>query len=159
MIKSETVVTRSVVVDVPVAHAFEVFTRRFDLWWPRGHHIGKAELKEAIIEEREGGRWFERGVDGSECDWGRVLVFLPPTRITLSWHLDGEWRYDPDPGRASRVDVTFHAEGEGRTRVVLEHSELDRHVGWEKLRDGVGAPTGWQGLLDMFSKKADELGR
>ena len=153
---SQTVVKKSVVVRCPVAHAFDVFTRRFDLWWPRAHHIAKVEMKEALMEEREGGRWFEKGIDGSECDWGRVLVWSPPTRVVLSWHLDGNWSYDPDPARASRVEVTFHDEGNGHTRVELEHSQLDRHAAWEKLREGIAGPGGWQGLLDLFGAKATE---
>lgn len=152
---TETSVKKSIVVNCPVAHAFEVFTKRFDLWWPRAHHIGKADMKEAIIEPREGGRWYEKGVDGSECDWGVVLAWSPPGKVALSWHLNGEWAYDPDPAKASRVDVTFADEG-GKTRVELTHSNMDRHGGqWQKLRDGVGNDEGWGGLLDLFRKSAE----
>ncbi len=152
--ESETVVKKSIVVNVPIAHAFDVFTRKFDLWWPRSHHIGKAEMKEAVMEQREGGRYFERGVDGSECDWGRVLAWDPPRHVALSWHLDGTWSYDPDLARASRVDVRFTDEGGGRTRVELEHSQLDRHIGWQKVKEGVAGPDGWSGLLETFAAKA-----
>jgi len=150
----QTTVKKSIVVNVPLAHAFEVFTRRFDLWWPRSHHIGKAEMKQAVLEEREGGRWYERGIDGSECEWGRVLAWSPPSRVAVSWHINGSWSYDPDPARASRVEVTFHDEGNGRTRVELEHSQLDRHAGWEQLRESISSPGGWAKLLEMFAEKA-----
>ena len=148
---AETEVRKSVVVAVPVARAFELFTARFDLWWPRGHHIGKVEPFTAIIEPRAGGRWYERGADGSECDWGRVLVYAPPAHLALSWHLNPDFGYDPDPARASRVDVTFSDEG-GRTRVELVHSQLDRHgPDWKRLRAGVDSDGGWRGILAEFT--------
>lgn len=146
-------VKKSVVVNVPIAHAFEVFTRRFDLWWPRGHHIGKAEMKEAVMEPREGGRWYEKGVDGSECDWGKVLMWSPPNRVALSWHLQGDWTYNPDPAHASRVEVMFSQEGDS-TRVELVHSGIERAIAAEALQKGVGGEGGWSSLLDLFAKQA-----
>ncbi|HKO91607.1 MAG TPA: SRPBCC family protein [Polyangiaceae bacterium] len=154
---SETSVIRTVTVNAPREHVFEVFTRRFDTWWPRTHKIGKAELASAVLEPREGGRWYERGVDGSECDWGSVLAYAPPSRIALSWHLNGSFQYDADPARASRVEVSFHADGPARTRVELVHSGLDRHgEGWQKLRDSVGS--GWSGILGGFAQRAEAAG-
>jgi uncharacterized protein YndB with AHSA1/START domain len=151
----ETSVRKSVVVAAPIAHVFKVFTEKFDTWWPRTHHIGKAEPYTAILESRAGGRWYERGADGSECDWGRVLEYSPPNRVAVSWHLGPDYKYDPDPSKASRVDVTFHDEGNGKTRVELVHSQLDRHgAGWEKLRDSVGSQGGWGGIVDMFAAAA-----
>jgi uncharacterized protein YndB with AHSA1/START domain len=155
MSQPETAVKKSVVVNAPIAHAFKVFTERFDLWWPRTHHIGKVEPFTAVLEAREGGRWYERGADGSECEWGRVLVYSPPTRLAVSWHLDGNYAYDPDPAKASRVEVSFHDEGAGRTRVELVHCELDRHgAGWEKVRDGVGSGGGWPAIMERFAGAA-----
>jgi uncharacterized protein YndB with AHSA1/START domain len=155
MTSPETSIRKSVVVNAPLAHAFKVFTERFDTWWPHTHHIGKVEPFTAILEPREGGRWFERGADGSECEWGKVLVYSPPNRVAVSWHLDAAYAYDPDPAKASRVEVTFHDEGGGRTRVELVHSQLDRHgAGWEKLREGVGSAGGWPGILDRFASTA-----
>ena len=150
----ETSVRKSVVVKAPIEHAFKVFTERFDTWWPRTHHIGKVEPYTAILEARVGGRWFERGADGSECEWGRVLEYTPPRRVAVSWHLGPDYKYDPDPGKASRVEVSFHDEGNGKTRVELVHSQLDRHgAGWEALRDGVGSQGGWGGIMDGFAAK------
>jgi uncharacterized protein YndB with AHSA1/START domain len=151
----ETSVRKSVLVNVPIAHAFKVFTERFDSWWPRSHHIAKIEPFTAIMEPRTGGRWYERGADGSECEWGRVLEYSPPRRVTVSWHLQPNWTYDPDPAKASRVEVSFHDEGNGKTRVELVHSQLDRHgAGWEALRDSVGSQGGWGGIVEMFAKAA-----
>jgi uncharacterized protein YndB with AHSA1/START domain len=147
-----TSVRKAVLVNAPLAHAFMVFTQKFDTWWPRTHHIGKAEPFTAILEPRTGGRWYERGGDGSECEWGRVLEYSPPTRVVVSWHLGPDFAYDPDPSKASRVEVTFRDEGNGRTRVELVHSQLDRHgAGWEKVRDSVGSQGGWGGIMEMFA--------
>jgi uncharacterized protein YndB with AHSA1/START domain len=155
MSQSETIIRKTIVVDVPIAHAFKVFTERFDAWWPRSHRIGKSERFTAILEAREGGRWFERGADGSECDWGRVLVYAPPTRVAFSWHLNGNYAYEPDPSKASRVEVTFHDEGGGRTRIDLVHSELDRHGhDWEKVKSSVGGQGGWSLVLDLYVASA-----
>jgi uncharacterized protein YndB with AHSA1/START domain len=152
MSQPETRLNKSIVVNAPIDKAFKVFTEGFDRWWPRSHKIGKAEMKAAVLECREGGRWYERGADGTECDWGRVLVYAPPARVSLSWHLDCSYTYNPDPAKSSRVDVTFHDLGGGKTRVDLVHSELDRHgAGWEKVRDSVGSEGGWSGCLALFA--------
>lgn len=152
MSRPATTVSKSVVVNASPAQAFKVFTERFDSWWPRSHHIGKVEPFTGILEGREGGRWYEHGADGSECDWGRVLVYSPPTCVAVSWHLGADFAYDPDPAKASRVEVTFHDEGNGKTRVELVHSQLDRHgVGWEKLRDSVGSDGGWGGIMESYA--------
>jgi uncharacterized protein YndB with AHSA1/START domain len=148
-------VTRVVTVRATQQHAFKVFTAGFTTWWPPSHHIGGADLAEAVLEQQEGGRWYERGVDGSECDWGTVLAYDPPRRVLLSWHLNGEWAYDPDPAKASEVEVRFIAEGPDVTRVELEHRHLERHGGtWQALRDGVSSDGGWADLLRGFAGTA-----
>jgi uncharacterized protein YndB with AHSA1/START domain len=146
-------VTKSIVVDCPVSHAFDVFTNRFNLWWPRSHHIGKADLEKAIIEPREGGRWYERCVDGSECEWGKVLVWAPPGRVALAWHLTAEYAFDPDPARASRVEVTFKDDG-GKTRVELVHEGFDKHANGKAVRDSVASKAGWSDIIDAFGAAA-----
>ena len=146
-------VSRSVTVEASMERAFEVFTDGFDRWWPRSHHVGSVDMAEAVLEPKLGGRWYERGVDGSECEWGQVLVWDPPRHVAVSWHLDGNFQFDPSPERCSRVDVTFHADGPTRTRVELVHSEIERHGATaEALRDGVGSDGGWQSLLDSFAE-------
>jgi hypothetical protein len=32
---------------------------------------------------------YDRGVEGSECDWARVLAYEPPSRVVFSWNLNG----------------------------------------------------------------------
>jgi uncharacterized protein YndB with AHSA1/START domain len=145
-------VTRTVTVEATRERAFTVFTEKFFTWWPAGHHIGDAELADAVIEPVAGGRWYERGTDGVECDWGQVLAYEPPARVLLSWHLQADWSYDPDPARASEVEVRFVEEAPGRTRVELEHRHIERHADHERVRTGVDSPGGWAGILVTYAE-------
>ncbi|QRP43865.1 SRPBCC family protein [Amycolatopsis sp. FDAARGOS 1241] len=148
-------IRKSITVACSRAHAFKVYTEGFDSWWPREHHLGEAALAEAVLEPREGGRWFERLVDGSECGWGRVLAWEPPGRVVLSWHIDGDWKVDPDPAHASEIEVLFTEEGPGTTRVEIEHREFERHGATaQQVYDGVDTEGGWTGLLKIFAAKA-----
>jgi|SRR5215469_7440524 len=149
-------VQSTVTVAVPIQTAFRVFTEGFDTWWPRTHHIAQVDLAEAVLERREGGRWYERGVDGSECEWGRVLAWEPPNRVVLSWHINGRWQYDADPTRASEVEVRFWAKGPRETVVELRHQHLERHDDGRTLRDEVSGEGGWNGILQQFAKAAEE---
>lgn len=144
-------VTKTVTVNASPERAFTVFTEKFFTWWPKSHHIGKADLADAVIEPRVGGRWYERGVDGAECDWGVVLAYDPPSRVVLSWHLQGDWGYDPDPAKASEVEVTFVAEAGSRTRVELTHRHIERHTMPDKVASGVAADGGWGGILADYA--------
>jgi uncharacterized protein YndB with AHSA1/START domain len=150
------VVRTSIVVNAPQERAFSVFTAGMDSWWPRSHTIGDSPLAEMVLECREGGRAYGLGEDGSESDWGRVLVYEPPDRIVVSWDITLAWKHELDPAKTSEFEVSFTPEGEGRTLVVLEHRHLDRHgEGWQEMRDAVGSPNGWGGGLGAFAKAAE----
>lgn len=137
-------------VAVPIEKAFRIFTESFGSWWPADYHIGAAELATAVIEPHVGGRWYEVGVDGSECDWGRVLVWEPPHRLVLMWQINGEWQFDADPERASEIEIRF-VEGEsGDTVVELEHRHIERLVAAQAAYDAVGGTGGWGSILDRF---------
>jgi uncharacterized protein YndB with AHSA1/START domain len=130
-----------------------MLTKEMGSWWPATHHIAKTPFAEIVVEPRVGGRWFERDSDGGECDWGKVLVFDPPKRLIVSWHLQADWHYDPDVARASEVVFEFIAEGPEATRLEFEHRHLERHgEGWEQLRAGVDSPGGWTGILTAYEK-------
>ena len=150
---TERTVRRSITVEASQQHAFDVFTEGMSRWWPLDtHHIGTAEPNAAVIEPRAGGRWFERAADGSECDWGRVLQWQPPDRVVFAWHLDPDWKFDPDPARATEVEVRFIAQGE-KTRVELEHRGFERLADRaDEVREAVGGPGGWSGLLERFAE-------
>jgi uncharacterized protein YndB with AHSA1/START domain len=147
----ETSVTVQTDVDAPIEHAFQVFTDGIGSWWDPGHHILDAELAEMVFEPRVGGHIIDRGTDGSECRWSRVLAYDPPHRVCFSWDINLQWQLETDPAKASEIDVTFTAAGPDRTHVVLTHRHLDRHgEGWEAMRDAVGS--GWS--LDAFAAAA-----
>jgi uncharacterized protein YndB with AHSA1/START domain len=148
-------VHKSITVEAPIERAFTVFTDQIGSWWPPDHHILDAPLAEMVFEPREGGRIYDRGTDGSECQWSRVLAYEPPTRVVFSWDIDLHWQIETDPDRASEIEIRFIPEGEARTRVELEHRNLDRHGdGWEKMRDAVASPGGWGRGLGAFAERA-----
>ncbi len=152
-----TSVRTAIVVDAPIDRAFKVFTDGIGTWWNPEHHIIEGELAEMVFEPRVGGRLYDRAVDGSECRWSRVLAYEPPDRVVFSWDINTEWKVETDPEKTSEVEVRFIAEADGRTRVELEHRNLERHgEGWEGHRDAVGSPGGWAAGLQAF---ADVVGR
>ena len=148
-------VRKSITVNAPVAHVFRTFTANQNDWWPRSHHIGNSDRFTAIVEPRVGGRWFERSEDGSECDWGRVLIWEEPKRIVLSWDLNAEFRYDP--ALNTEVEVRFIAETPRRTRVELEHRGLERYGDKAAaMRDIYDAPDAWAGTLASMRDQAEK---
>jgi uncharacterized protein YndB with AHSA1/START domain len=149
-------VTKTISVNASPERAFHVFTAGYDTWWPRSHHIGKSPMKKAIIEGKAGGRCYTEQQDGTECDWGRVLVWEPPHRLVIAWQITHEWGYQPDLAQSSEVEVRFTPEGTG-TRVDLEHRHLDRHgAGAAAMRTAVDSPNGWGGLLQLYAARASE---
>jgi uncharacterized protein YndB with AHSA1/START domain len=145
-------ITGTVTIGVPIDKAFEVFTGSINSWWPHEYHIGQADVAQVILQPGVGGRWFERGVDGSECDWGRVLVWEPPNRVVFTWQISGSWQFDPDPEHASEIDARFSADGPGQTTVSVEHRYFERLVGGQAISDAINGGGGWALLLDGFAK-------
>jgi uncharacterized protein YndB with AHSA1/START domain len=150
-------IERQVTVNASQEKAFRTFTEGIHTWWPETHHIGESPLERAVLEPKAGGRWYEIGVDGSECDWGTVLVWEPPHRVVLSWQVDGDWGYDPDPSRASRVEVRFTPDGPGRTIVQLEHRNLERMGSADSLTQTLGGQGGWNRTLAAFRTAAEAV--
>lgn len=142
-------VRKTIRVKASPARAFQVFTQGMSRWWPPTHTLLKAQPKDYILEPRVGGRWYQTGIDGSECDSGKVLVWEPPEKLVLAWQITPEWQYDPN--LITEVEVRFTDEGDGMTRVDLEHRNLDR-VGEnaEVIRAAVDAPGGWTSILESF---------
>ena len=152
---ADTSVRASIVVEAPIERAFSVFTEDFGRWWDPEHHILEADLAEMVFEPRLGGHIYDRGVDGSECSWARVLAFEPPHRLVFSWDIGPTWQVETDLEKTSEVEVRFVSEGPDRTRVELEHRKLGRHgPGWEQMRDAVGSPDGWGTVLRRFAGAA-----
>lgn len=150
--KEATSVRHEIVVEAPVERAFEVFVNDFGKVKPREHNLLAVDIEETVFEPRVGGHVYDRGVDGSECRWARVLAYDPPDRLVISWDIGPTWQIETDPDKTSEVEIRFVAEGAGRTRVVLEHRHLDRHLdGWEAVRGGVGGEGGWPLYLRRYA--------
>jgi uncharacterized protein YndB with AHSA1/START domain len=150
---SPTAVRSEIVVEAPIDRAFRDFVEEFDRIKPREHNLLAVDIAETVFESRVGGHIYDRGVDGSECRWARVLAYEPPDRLAFTWDISPQWQLESDLDRASEVEVRFIAESPDRTRLELEHRHLDRHgEGWEGLRDGVGADQGWPLYLQRYAE-------
>jgi uncharacterized protein YndB with AHSA1/START domain len=145
-------VRKTIRVQATPSRAFEVFTARMGRWWLPSHSINptKSPIDDVVIEPRAGGRWYERGADGSECDWGRVLVWQPPTRLILAWQLDAQWQFNPS--LQTEIEVSFTAQPSGVTQITLEHRGLERLGDTAaEVRAAIDSPNGWSGLLERFA--------
>jgi uncharacterized protein YndB with AHSA1/START domain len=148
-----TSIRHEIVVEAPIERAFTVFTDGFGSFKPPEHNLLGVDIAETIFESREGGHIYDRGVDGSECRWARVLAYEPPDRVVFSWDISPHWQIETEPDNTSEVEVRFIAESPDRTRVELEHRHLDRHgEGWEGLREGVDSGDGWPLYLRRFAE-------
>jgi Activator of Hsp90 ATPase homolog 1-like protein len=146
-------VVRSVSVPLTQARTFELFTTRMTDFWPKEHSIGRSDIAEVVVEPQTGGRWFERGVDGSECQWGRVASWDPPRGVVLLWQIGADWQFDA--GFETEVEVTFTEEADGRTLVELRHRNLQRYGdATEQMRAIFDDPKGWTGTLARFADLA-----
>jgi hypothetical protein len=147
-------IRKSITVKTSQEHAFSVFIEGIDSWWPRSHHIGESPLRKAVIEPRESGRWYGECEDGTQVDVGHVMVWEPPGRVVIAWQLNADWTYDPN--FITEVEVCFISESPDRTRVELEHRNLDRYgERASEVRAAIGSEGGWTGLLEMFATTAE----
>jgi uncharacterized protein YndB with AHSA1/START domain len=147
----EAVVRKSVRVQAAIERAFSVFVEQMETWWPAHHHIGKEPFQTIVVEPRTGGRWFECDAKGVQCDWGTVLAWDPPHKVSLSWHLGPDFKFNPDLAFASEVEIRFVPDGSA-TLVELEHRGIERHgEGHEQLRAIMESPDAWTGTLAAFA--------
>jgi uncharacterized protein YndB with AHSA1/START domain len=151
---TETSVRTSITVEAPIDQAFSVFTEGIGSWWPPEYNLLEVDIAKRVFETHVGGQVYDVGTDGSECHWARVLAFEPPERFIISWDISPQWQIETDPDKTSEVEVRFASETPERTRVEVEHRNLDRHGdGWEGLRDSVGADSGWPGCVRRFAER------
>ena len=147
-----TTVHSSIEVHATRARAFEVFTRDFGAFKPAEHNLLAVPIAETVVETHVGGHIIDRGTDGSECRWARILAYDPPDRFVFSWDISPYWQVETDTAKTSEVEVLFTDLGQDRTRVSIEHRHLDRHgAGWEGVRDGVSTGEGWPLYLDRYA--------
>lgn len=151
---AETSVRTSIVVDASIERAFSVYTEGIGTWFPPEYNLMDTEIVERVFEPHVGGQVYDRGADGSECHWTRVLAYEPPARVVISWDISPHWQIETDPEKTSEVEVRFISESPERTRLELEHRNLDRHgEGWEQTRESVGGDGGWPGCLRAFAER------
>jgi uncharacterized protein YndB with AHSA1/START domain len=153
MIKTTEAVRREVVVDVPPDRAFELFTADMTTWWPAAHHIGSAPIAEIVIEPRTGGRWFTRHQDGTETSTGVVRAWEPPSRLVVTWQIGADWKYHDD--LITTVEVQFRPDGPDRTRVSLEHRDLDAYgTDAAAMKETFEAEGAWGATLAAYAGAA-----
>ncbi len=156
MSTSGTSVFADVVVETPASTAFRVFTEHFDQIKPREHNLLAVPIAETVFETHVGGHVYDRGVDGSECRWARVLTFEPPHRVVISWDISPRWQLESDPDRTSEVEIRFVELGPDRTRVEVEHRHIDRHGdGWEQAAAALAGDDAWPLYLRRFASALD----
>ena len=150
-------IRKSIVVNTGVERAFALFIDQFDAIKPREHNLLSVPIAKTVFEPRAGGHVYDVGIDGSRCEWSRVLAYEPPSRVVISWDIGPTWQLEADPAKTSEVEVRFIAESDDRTRVELEHRHLDRHgEGWQAVADGVDGDAGWPLYLSRYGELAAE---
>jgi uncharacterized protein YndB with AHSA1/START domain len=145
-------IRKTIEVKAPIDRAFRVFAGRMGDWWHKEHSVANGTTQaDVIIEPRAGGRWYEKGADGSEHQWGYVKAYEPPRRLVLAWQLTREFQFDPN--FETTVEVTFE-EGEDRTVVQFEHRDLER-MGADAVQLLESMDGGWGMLLDLFKTEVE----
>jgi hypothetical protein len=153
MIETVEAIRREVVVDVGQARAFELFTADMTSWWPSAHHIGSAPIRQVVVEPRTGGRWYTEHQDDTETSTGFVAAWEPPDRLVVTWQIGADWAYHPD--LVTTVEVRFEALGEDRTRVLLEHRDLEAFgADAVAMRKTFDAPDAWTTTLAAYAATA-----
>ena len=147
-------VRASTTIPLPLERAFDRFARELGDWWPREYTWGRDVLQQIAIEPRVGGSCFELGPHGFRCDWGRVLAWEPPRRVTLAWHITPRREPDPNPAHASTVDVTFTALDDDRTTCLLVHADFVRDGDdAAAYRDAMASSDGWPFILERYARR------
>jgi uncharacterized protein YndB with AHSA1/START domain len=119
-------VTKSVTVPVPPAEAFRIYTQFPGEWLPREHTF-LPDPQVVAMEPRAGGRFYERGADGTEVTRGTITQWDPPGRLTVTWRIGPGWQPAADDERASVIVVEFRPDGTSATEMVVTYTHLERH--------------------------------
>jgi uncharacterized protein YndB with AHSA1/START domain len=151
-------VYQHIIVPASIEKAFAVFTERFGDFKPPEHNMLGVEIAKTVFEPRVGGNIYDRGVDGSECRWARILAYEPPDRVVFSWDISPQWQIETDSEQTSEVEVRFVAETPHRTRLELEHRNINRHgSGWQAISEGVSDEDGWPLYLSRYASLFTEV--
>ncbi|MDB5131233.1 MAG: ATPase [Mucilaginibacter sp.] len=145
-------IKKEVTVEASQETAFNVFTQKMDLWWPKTHHVGKTPLVESVLEPGANGRWYSKHEDGSEVNVGYVLSWSPYGHLVLAWQIDGNFQYDPN--LVTEVEIKFIDEGPKKTRIQMEHRDLHKLTGGAKVIADMDG--GWEYIMNLYKGAADE---
>lgn len=130
----------SVTVPTAPAEAFLIYTERQIEWQPPGHLTIKNPAT-VTMEPWVGGRFYERGADGTEVVKGTIAEWAPPDRVAVTWRIGPGWRPAPDDSNASVIVVEFNPVGPESTEVVFTYTHLERHGEMAPiLRAAIGNP-------------------
>ena len=146
-----TSIKKELTVEASQQTAFEVFTKKMDLWWPRTHHIGSSDMTEMVVEPHVNGRWYTKHTDGQEANIGYVLTYQPFDLFVLAWQINGDFKCDPN--LVTEVVAEFIPEGPGITRVKFEHKDV------HKLGNGKSVESmneGWGMIMELYKKVAEQ---
>lgn len=147
-------VTRSIDLPVPPERAFRAFVEDFDGWWPREHCFCGEPALERVFIDPAAGLWAEVTRDGATIPWGAVIAHVPGARLVLGWQMDATvspWIAEPDPARASVVEVSFTPAATG-TRVEVTHRAFANHgAGAKAMADVMIGLDRWADWLADFA--------
>lgn len=148
--------------DVPVSvnRAYGFFTEQMHTWWPKEYTWSGDVLETIAIQPETGGRCFERGPHNFELDWGRVLVWEPPHRLVFTWQISPERVPQPDPDKASQIELRFSVGEKNETHLEFKHRDIANHgEGSAAYRDALAAPQGWSYILDRYAAALNQKGK
>lgn len=145
-------VQATVRVQLPPNKAFARFTQDFQSWWPREYTWSQTTLDRIGIEPRPGGLCYEIGPHGFRVDWGQVRTWAPPRHLVLLWQIGPHRDPQPDPAKASEIDIGFSPIHQHLTEVTLTHRGFERHgSGAAEYRAAMASAMGWPRILHAFA--------
>lgn len=157
--ESSSTIKHGLTVPLSVEAAFSLFVHKLMAWWPREYTWSNDVLELIAIEPVLGGRCFERGPHRFEVDWGRVLVWEHPARLVFTWQISPRREPEPNPAKASEVEVRFTARTADTTEVAFEHRLIERHgAGSAEYHAALSTPQGWPYILGRYQVMAEEAG-
>ncbi|MDR2872180.1 MAG: SRPBCC domain-containing protein [Xanthomonadaceae bacterium] len=151
--------TTTVGITLDAMSAFHRFTKQTGSWWPKSHTWSRDVLQDIRIDPRIGGLCTELGPHGFRCDFGRVIDVEPGRRLIFTWQVAFDRRPQPDPSKASEVEINFLPIEQDHTSIVaghhtsvtLTHRYFDRHgPDGARYRQLMASRAGWPTLLRAF---------
>ena len=136
------ILTRTIALNCGIDHAFNVFTDKIDLWWPRGHR----KHREGTLRIA-GDTLIDRSPDGSEWTMAVVAAIDPPSLLRLDW-------FPGSSGAPTEVEVRFNG-NDCRTEIVVTHRPLPDSISiWPQRVEMF--ESGWSTVLPALKSYIEE---